>query len=384
MEQENRQDMDFSGAAGEDTERILKDLQRFCEGYIYCGKVKRDWGDGEGEMDQALKQFTLLLSGISSCRKVPGIDGPVRLSKLVKCETEEQAGQTREHLRRMYGVTDVDSLVEVCGDMFRAGDEYGQFLSFWKGEPAFDEAELNEDGRRAFGACKYYAGRFRGFVLDRGFFAWDCNERVGLCRSACACGIISEEEFFDLCLPLARQAAAIYGSWEEYALSCLCGAVYFMFCQSGLSDQGIFGFYEINRRILESLLECDGAWERNRWFQIPGKKWAIPASEIRELLTDWEQAEGCLATDRITVDGCPVGYMYREEPGEGMPDSGWRFFAGDESDAYANDPDNVGVYHLNTLCNYDPDILPLLHAPYGTAYFRDENGVFRREELIPR
>jgi hypothetical protein len=34
---------------------------------------------------------------------------------------------------------------------------------------------------------------------------------------------------------------------------------------------------------------------------------------------------GFCATDKITVDGMNVGYMYREEPEDKM-DSGWRFF----------------------------------------------------------
>jgi hypothetical protein len=34
---------------------------------------------------------------------------------------------------------------------------------------------------------------------------------------------------------------------------------------------------------------------------------------------------GCIATDKITVDGLKVGYMYREETDDGL-DSGWRFF----------------------------------------------------------
>ena len=42
---------------------------------------------------------------------------------------------------------------------------------------------------------------------------------------------------------------------------------------------------------------------------------------------------GCLATDRILVDGCPAGYMYRERPHDEQ-DSGWRFFAGDEDETY--------------------------------------------------
>ncbi|MDR2861872.1 MAG: DUF2185 domain-containing protein [Syntrophobacterales bacterium] len=108
------------------------------------------------------------------------------------------------------------------------------------------------------------------------------------------------------------------------------------------------------------------------------------AGKIKDLLR-WEGPEGCLATDRITVDGAKVGYMYREEPDEEskMPDSGWRFFAGDESDEYVNNPDNSGIYALNTIANYDPDIIPLLASPYGTAFGRDENGVFQEEAFEP-
>ena len=44
------------------------------------------------------------------------------------------------------------------------------------------------------------------------------------------------------------------------------------------------------------------------------KKFFIPANNIKDLLTDWNEAGGCFASDRITVDGLPVGYMYREIP----------------------------------------------------------------------
>lgn len=55
--------------------------------------------------------------------------------------------------------------------------------------------------------------------------------------------------------------------------------------------------------------------------------------DVMKGLFHWEFPEGCFATDRILVDGCKVGYMYREEPDSdsSMPDSGWRFNAGDES-----------------------------------------------------
>ena len=40
----------------------------------------------------------------------------------------------------------------------------------------------------------------------------------------------------------------------------------------------------------------------------------------------------CIATDRITVDGLPVDFMYREDPIYKV-DSGWRFFSGTETQA---------------------------------------------------
>ena len=99
--------------------------------------------------------------------------------------------------------------------------------------------------------------------------------------------------------------------------------------------------------------------------------------KIELLLTDWEGADGCLATDRIAVDGMPVGYMYREEPADNYQgyDSGWRFFAGDEDDSY-DMVKNSSVYKLNTI--------PLLHAPYGTAYLRTKDGELKLyEEALP-
>lgn len=112
------------------------------------------------------------------------------------------------------------------------------------------------------------------------------------------------------------------------------------------------------------------------------KKWAIRKEDMRELL-EWHEAAGCFATDRILVDGDSVGYMYREEPDTESDsfDSGWRFTAGDESDEYMDDPKNSGIYHLNTICNYDPEIIPFLHAEYGKAFVRDDNGRFVEDEF---
>ena len=109
---------------------------------------------------------------------------------------------------------------------------------------------------------------------------------------------------------------------------------------------------------------------RNRDFHVK-------AEDMKNLLPDWEEASGCIATNRITVEGCKVGYCYREKA-DGDWDSGWRFTAGDESDEYMDDPNNAGIYGLNSICNDDPDIIPLLNTPAPCAFERDGNGMFQQ------
>jgi hypothetical protein len=76
---------------------------------------------------------------------------------------------------------------------------------------------------------------------------------------------------------------------------------------------------------------------------------------------------GCVASDRITVEGYPVRFMYREAPRNDI-DSGWTFFSGFEDDEYINNPDNYAVYDVNTIANYDPSIIPLLDSAIGSVF----------------
>ena len=118
---------------------------------------------------------------------------------------------------------------------------------------------------------------------------------------------------------------------------------------------------------------------RKELYEASGRNrdYHVKAEDVKHLLPDWEGADGCIATNCITVEGCKVGYCYREKP-DGDWDSGWRFTAGDESEAYMEDPNNAGIYKLNTICNDDPDIIPLLNTPAPCAFERDENGVFQQ------
>lgn len=120
---------------------------------------------------------------------------------------------------------------------------------------------------------------------------------------------------------------------------------------------------------------------RKELYESAGRNrnYYVKAEDMKSLLPDWDGANGCIATNRITVEGCKVGYCYREKP-DGDWDSGWRFTAGDESDAYMDDPNNSGIYGLNTICNDDPDIISLLQAPVNSAFERDENGMLQQIE----
>jgi hypothetical protein len=94
------------------------------------------------------------------------------------------------------------------------------------------------------------------------------------------------------------------------------------------------------------------------------KQFKLAKEQIKRLVP---HSGGCIASDRITVDGQPVGFMYREAPDHDA-DTGWRFLAGDESDEYMADSAKFGVYAVNTIANYDPSIIPLLDAPEGSAF----------------
>lgn len=98
------------------------------------------------------------------------------------------------------------------------------------------------------------------------------------------------------------------------------------------------------------------------------KKFKLEASQIVKLINPMG---GCYSTDQITVDGFKVGYMYRESPDfEG--DSGWRFFSGFETQDYMDNPDNLAIYDVNTIANYDPSIIPYLELEEGAELERAE------------
>src|SRR5476651_2373983 len=92
----------------------------------------------------------------------------------------------------------------------------------------------------------------------------------------------------------------------------------------------------------------------------------LKSEEIIQLITPMG---GCIASDRITVDGLKVGFMFREETDREL-DSGWRFTSDTENQEYMDDPNNWTVYDVNTIANCDRAIIPYLNLPVGVELER--------------
>lgn len=90
----------------------------------------------------------------------------------------------------------------------------------------------------------------------------------------------------------------------------------------------------------------------------------------------------CFISRRVWNDGGPIGYLYREPP-DNERDSGWRIFAGDESDEYVNNPGNIAYLTLLAALQRDHSLMPLLDCPPPCAFARNEQGEFEAEAFAP-
>lgn len=106
-------------------------------------------------------------------------------------------------------------------------------------------------------------------------------------------------------------------------------------------------------------------------FDRSKKGYRFPPDGFLRLVLKPLGAMGCVVSDRITVHGEPVGYLYRQatnRPG----DSGWSFLAGTESETELGSANFADVWTLNELANFDRRVIPLLESPIGSAFLTDE------------
>lgn len=309
------------------------------------------------------EKFAFLLSGVASFRKVPGIPQHMGFEGLYHCDNEQDAYLVREHLQRIYNVKNKETLISVCNSLFSGSEEYEQIMTFFRNAPVFNINELKPHARKAFERCKEMASYFYPLVEERGFYAWDINERIGLCRVAVACDMISEADFYDITSEWVKLAQVFYHSYEEYAISCVCGAMYQMV---RYEDEDLTEFLSLNEKILDMLFCENGPWRENAWYEPEHREWVNVVGKDMVRM-------GCFITKRA-LDEEFIGYMYRDEPDSKNPDSGWRFMYGDEDQEYIDNTENTEIVKLNTVCNLYPDILAFIHAEPGRGFSLDETG----------
>ncbi|MDD3141422.1 MAG: DUF2185 domain-containing protein, partial [Lachnospiraceae bacterium] len=166
-------------------------------------------------------------------------------------------------------------------------------------------------------------------------------------------------------------------SWKEFADEFLREEK-----DSGLN--GLLGRMLLKYQTGRLLEREDSPWMKIPWESIADthleKQFIIPLLNPKEYLTDWEDGMICIVSDRISVDGCKVGYMYRNESIDTL-NSGWEFWEGNESEEYRMNWGNAESFSLKVLCNYAPDIVPYLNEPYGSIFRRDESGKFQKVDV---
>jgi hypothetical protein len=76
-----------------------------------------------------------------------------------------------------------------------------------------------------------------------------------------------------------------------------------------------------------------------------------------------------LVSKKVTEDGEPVRFLYREAP-DNAQDSGWRMFSGYEDEDYNEDAENIAVVPLSDFARRDERVDALLDEPVGSVFER--------------
>ncbi|MDR2367487.1 MAG: DUF2185 domain-containing protein [Deltaproteobacteria bacterium] len=375
---------DVANKADSDTVKVSDPESGWVQSTLRDIKAFRDKLDkvkwkADGIFEDDWRAFALLLSVPSSSQSAPGFPRGMGYDKLYGCASERD-----RHLLQCWfedmEVRDEISLMKLLDQNYDNHIDFLDFRAFWAGGLGFDIYDQGEerwmvDGRMAV------VEKLAELGGNLGFLAFDLCEGISFIRCAHALGIIPSKRVWQLLEFLAAKVAAHFDNWGQYALSCLCGFVYHTYSKSlhdGISEAHASVLKLGYLNALRKLTAQGGVWRMASWPRRPmlEKK---PGSGIRDLLPlipRWAGQILCLASDRIMVDGAKVGYMYREDAAfDG--DSGWRFFAGDESEDYRLDPKTSVAYSLNGICNRDPDIMGFLFMKTRRALRRIDGGQLR-------
>jgi len=86
-----------------------------------------------------------------------------------------------------------------------------------------------------------------------------------------------------------------------------------------------------------------------------------------------------IVSKKVREEGWKIGYGMREEPTR-ESDSGWFFGAGNETDEYINNPNNLELWTVHSVLTTEKALNEFITAPYGTAIVRVSSEKFELDE----
>lgn len=282
-----------------------------------------------------------------------------------------------KYVHECFGIHDEKSAVENIHS-FVFNNTQAQFeycLKYWQGQ-AKNLDDADEKTKDFFKKCQAFAKELYPEVLDRGFCGFDFGEAIRMAKECYSVGYLSEEGYHFMLNDIANRAFYTFDSWEDYALSYVCGGTYYLYCKSGGNEEFAKKMCETLMGGIRELYKENGLWAESAWPK--GKRYFRFLKDVKKVI---ESKEAGLVSDRISIDGGNINYMVRIQPVEGTTDSGWQFFHGDESKEYLENVSNTQLFQLNVICNMDSSIIPLLDSPVGTAYRRTKDGTFVKVEV---
>lgn len=76
-------------------------------------------------------------------------------------------------------------------------------------------------------------------------------------------------------------------------------------------------------------------------------------------------------TKKLIEENSKIGFAYREKS-DNDTDSGWRFFIGNESQEYVDNPDNLLLYSIEDILKLDESIKSILNSEIYTAFEKSD------------
>jgi hypothetical protein len=377
---------EYAGAAW--IRSVTSELKTFRDELAYIQWKPEVILDDDDDWREPIFQF----SELSFLRGVPGISPGMGEGKIFARVGESDKNTLRVYLRG-FGIRDLVTFWKAMRILYKSHGEYNAFRSF-REKRGFDPNTLNDKDRRIYFSKMALDDQLREICGKVGFLAWDVGEGIGLCRHAYSAGLLSKKSVWETSELKAISAAHYFDDWGEYALSYASGAIYYLYrrmLNKELSQTFASSYINKHFSLLRKLTAPGGLWRTSFWPKSyqGGKKCRIPLRDLRQLIPEFREAGkvfgfhlyaghvdkklAARATDRIMVDGAKVGHMWRESPRFDM-DSGWRFAAGDESYDYKRKPIYFSVFDLNTISNYDPDIIEFLNMETGSVLRRIDGG----------